>query len=237
MYGRGIKHVAIIMDGNGRWARSRGHARFYGHVKGVQTARSIVLAAKDAGIPFITLYTFSYENWARPKHETNILMQLIQRHFGRDREFLRREDIRVRIMGKLDDPRISDQMRQQMHQVEISTEQHEGIQVNLAISYSSRYEIMQAAAKLASEKEIESWDEETFRKYLYLPEVPDPDLVIRTSGEHRLSNFLLWQAAYSEFYFSPIFWPDFTPSDFREALVWYSKRVRKYGNVEPCVTP
>ena len=220
------------MDGNGRWAKQRHHPRTFGHIAGVKGAKSIMLAARDCGVAFLTLYTFSMENWGRPPTEVSFLMQLIERYFKKERDFLIQEGVRVCGMGDLSP--VPSATQRMIHETEKLTEHNRAIQVNLAFSYSGRKEILDACAKAC--KALPPEQEEELASYLYLPDIPDPELLIRTGGEQRLSNFMLWQIAYTELYFTDTLWPDFTPEKFKEALVWYAGRIRKFGKVIPEVT-
>jgi undecaprenyl diphosphate synthase len=220
------KHVALIMDGNGRWAKNRHHPRSYGHLRGVQTAKKIMLSAREAGIRYLTLYTFSMENWNRPLSEVQFLMRLIERYFTRERDFLIQEGIRICVMGQLEP--VPQQTHTLIEQTQAVTAHCEGIQVNLAFSYSSRQEILNAISKLKKTEHVSPAD---LRAQFYLPDVPDPELVIRTGGVNRLSNFLLWQAAYAELFFSKKLWPDFSPHHLQEALTWYATQDRKFGTI------
>lgn len=223
-------HVAIVMDGNGRWAQKRFHPRTFGHLIGVKTAKAIMLAARDAGVRFLTLYTFSAENWSRPAAEVNFLMHLIQRHFRKDKDFLLREGVRIRVMGSRSG--LSSTLTAMINDIEHVTAKNTAIEVNLAFNYSGRQDILQAVVSLLrSHTPPESLSEDAFSEHLYLKNIPDPELIIRTGGEKRLSNFLLWQSAYSELYFCDTLWPDFTAGAFKAALSWYATRTRKFGNI------
>jgi len=222
-------HVAIIMDGNGRWATQRGRARTEGHQEGLEVAKRIVLAARLAGVRFISLYTFSTENWKRTAQEVGFLMSLIRVHLMKELDFYRQNEIRIIHSGDR-----SALPREVLHEIDRAiedTRHHDGLTVNLAINYGGRDEILRAVERMvASRPPAATFNEEALRKQLDHPELPDPDLIIRTGGEIRLSNFLLWQSAYSELYFSPKYWPDFTPDDFRDALRSYAQRERRFGD-------
>jgi len=225
-------HVAIIMDGNGRWARARGLPREEGHRKGVENVKRIVECARDADLRYLTLYAFSVENWNRPKSEVGALMRLLEQFLKAQSRDLVEKQIRLRVIGRLDDlpPRIARLIRKTIRE----TSHFSRWTLSLALNYGSRTEILDAAAAYAravqaGEANPESLNWEQFRSYLYTADMPDPDLVIRTSGEHRISNFLLLQSAYAEYYFAPEFWPDFGPDAFKHALHAYQNRERRFG--------
>ena len=225
-------HVAIIMDGNGRWAEKRHLPRIMGHRAGVQTVESIVRTASNKGISFLSLYAFSSENWRRPKEEISALISLFRLYFKSKAEELKENDVRIRFAGRRH-PFPSD-LIDIMDQAEETTLSCKKMQLILCLNYGGRQEIMDALQRMileaAAGKEL-NISEDTFRDYLYLPDVPDPDLIIRTSGELRLSNFWLWQSSYSEFYFSDILWPDFNEDEFSRAIESYTQRNRRYGTV------
>lgn len=227
------KHIAIIMDGNGRWAQQRGRPRLAGHEAGAETVRCVLKYCREAGVRFLTLYAFSTENWSRPKSEINGLMTLLGRFLQQHGNELVQQEIRLRVMGQISD--LAPRLRRALEEYEHQTVAFER-QLILALSYSGRREIVHAtqcllAQALANGIRPEELTESMLAKYLYLPDVPDPDLIIRTSGELRLSNFMLWQAAYSEFYATPVMWPDFREADFQAALVAYAHRQRRFGGV------
>jgi undecaprenyl diphosphate synthase len=227
-----MRHIAIIMDGNGRWAEQRGLPRWKGHEMGVQTVRRISEAACQQGIPILTLFTFSSENWKRPAEEIRILFNLFQRYLRTERQALLDSDIRVSAFGRRD--RIPPLVRQALSSVETETQHCRRLHLRIALDYGARHEIMEAARALAGDVlrknlEIEQITEEEFKQKISPEGVPDPDLIIRTAGERRLSNFLLWQAAYSEFYFCPKLWPDFDASDLETAIADFRSRTRKFG--------
>ena len=217
-------HVAIIMDGNGRWAKQRGLARTEGHQEGLEVAKRIVLAARQSGIRVLSLYTFSTENWKRTAQEVGFLMSLIRVHLMKELDFYRQNEIRIVHSGDRDElPR---EVLAEIDRAVDDTRRHSGLTVNLAINYGGRDEITRAVRRMTTARS-ESGDIGLFLDH---PELPDPDLIIRTGGEMRLSNFLLWQSAYSELYFSPKYWPDFTAEDFRGALQDYARRERRFGD-------
>lgn len=228
-------HVAIIMDGNGRWARKRGLPRLKGHEAGAESVRAVIRACRSQGVKYLTLYAFSVENWVRPESEIRGLMKLLEL-FVRQREFeLHENRVRLRTMGRISD--LPENIRKELARVEKATEHYTEGQLILALSYGGRTEIAAAArqiAGLAAKGVIspDDVDEEMVARHLYLPDVPAPDLLIRTSGELRISNFLLWQASYSEFYFTDVLWPDFREEQFGEAIKEYARRCRRFGDVE-----
>lgn len=228
------RHVAIIMDGNGRWARQRDLPRTEGHRQGVETLRRIVRHAAKRGIGYLTLYSFSSENWARPKSEVSFLMGLLQRFVQRDLAELDRNNIKVRIIG--DRAGLSEDILSLLTEAETSTANNTGMMLTVAFNYGSRNELVRTVRELAravarGDVTPDAIDEATVAAYLDTRHVPDPDLIIRTSGEQRLSNFLLWQAAYAEFFFPESNWPDFSEEDFDEALAVYAARERRYGGL------
>ncbi|MFA7256419.1 MAG: isoprenyl transferase [Kiritimatiellales bacterium] len=228
------QHVAIIMDGNGRWAKQRGLPRLKGHEAGAQSVLAVLKAAKKAGVKFLTLYAFSTENWVRPKDEVEGLMKLlgffIEKH---SREFLKNK-IRLRVMGQID--RLPTDLRKKLEKLmEQSAKDYEYTLI-VALSYGGRLEIAEAAKAIArkvakGELDPETVNETTVAQHLYLPDVPDPELMIRTSGELRLSNFLLWQLSYAELVVTDVFWPDFREEQFFQALENFNQRGRRYGGV------
>ena len=226
------KHVGVIMDGNGRWAEARGLPRTEGHRQGVHTLREIVRTCGELGIPVLTAYCFSTENWHRPKEEVNFLMQLILEVLETELDSLKGEGVRIVPIGRLAD--LPDTVRTQVEKAAELTATNRELKLNLAISYGSRLEIVNAVNQLlerAANGEKLIIDEAAIAKHLYTAGDPEPDLIIRTGGERRLSNFLLWQAAYAELYFSDIMWPDFTPQDFIEAIAEYQRRDRRFGRI------
>ncbi len=227
-------HVAIIMDGNGRWAKKRLMNRIKGHEKGSNTVRSIVTAARKLGIGTLTLYAFSTENWARPKAEVKTLMLLLKRFMVSERDDLVAQDICLNILGQKD--KLPLDVQQEADKTILLTKNNQGMVLNLALSYGSRQEITHAiktlAWKIKSNKiQPDQITEEMVSDHLYTGQMPDPDLIIRTSGEFRLSNFMMWQAAYSELYISDTLWPDFTKEEFVEILINFQERDRRFGKV------
>lgn len=222
-------HVAIIMDGNGRWARERGFERYIGHKVGVESVREIIGISKKCGINYLTLYAFSTENWKRPKKEINFLFNLLKKTLEEEIEVLKRNNIRILFMGRIDELR--EDVKNFLKKCMQKTKECTGMNVVIALNYSGRKEIVDAVNKILKEKKrLKS--EKDFSKYLYLDGIPEPDLLIRTSGELRISNFMLWQIAYTEFYFTNKLWPDFRKKEFIEAIEEFSKRKRRFGGIK-----
>jgi undecaprenyl diphosphate synthase len=225
-------HVAIIMDGNGRWAKQRGLPRIEGHRRGVETVRAIIDASKELGIRHLTLYAFSVENWKRPQEEVGALMSLLEYFLKRETATLIKNQVRLRSIGRTQD--LPDVVRRQLEAAIAATAHFTEHTLVLALNYGSRTEVVDAArayaaAVVSGEVNPDDCSWESFARHLYTADLPDPDLVIRTSGEYRVSNFLLLQAAYSEFVFTPVAWPDFTKADLVAAVETYSKRERRFG--------
>ena len=228
------RHVAVIMDGNGRWARERHLPRPLGHRAGMKAVRAVVEGAIEAGVEVLTLFAFSEENWQRPPTEISALMSLLEEYIAHEVAELRGQGVRVRVLG--DRSRLVPTARAAVEQVERDTRAGTRLSLNLCISYSSRAELARAARLLAEEvlkgtKRLEDLDEAALQSKLYTAEWADPDLLIRTSGEQRLSNFLLWQLAYTEIYITPVLWPDFSQRSLYEAILDYQRRERRFGNV------
>lgn len=227
-------HIAIIMDGNGRWARKRLLNRINGHRKGIDAARETVKSCREIGIKCLTLYTFSRENWNRPVAEVHLLMRLLESHLKDEAEMMVENNIRFKAIGRIRD--LPDGVRRVVDDIEARTAHNTGMVLHLALSYSGREEIVNAARELAvkvSHGVITPDDitEELFQRHLYTAGSPDPDLLIRTSGEERISNFLLWQLAYTEICITDVLWPDFTRKDLEAAILDYQKRERRFGLV------
>ena len=222
------KHVAIIMDGNGRWAQARHLPRLAGHNAGAKAVERTLKAAQEAGVSFLTLYAFSTENWSRPQDEIQGLMKLLEQTLDRYLQTAAEQNIRLWVSGERDP--LPPVILEKIDKVVAATAKHTGLTLNLALNYGARQEILHAAnaAINAGEKTLTP---DMLRKYLYHPDLPDPELIIRTSGEERLSNFLFWQAADSELYFTPVLWPDFTEEHFKEALTAYAARSRRFGGI------
>lgn len=229
------QHIAIIMDGNGRWAKQRSKDRSEGHFAGMLALRQTVQAAAKMGVKYLTVYAFSTENWGRPQAEVEALMQLVCQGVEMNTPELREQGVRVEIIG--DRSRFSDDVNAALDRITQATASGERMTLVLALNYSSRSEITMAARELArrvaaGQIEVEQIDEQMISQSLYTRAIPDPDLIVRTSGECRLSNFLMWQASYAEFYFTPTLWPDFGEEQLREAIEAYAERDRRYGLVK-----
>lgn len=220
-------HIGIIMDGNGRWAKSKGLPRIFGHREGVRAVERTLRAAKGLGIKYVSLYAFSTENWKRPKAEVLGLMGLLKYHMRLKLEELNNEKARLRFAGKISE--FSDDIRKIIRDAEERTRDNSDMQLIVCLNYGGRQEILDAVDRMLQENISVPVTEEVFRRYLYLPDVPDPDLIIRTSGELRISNFWLWQGSYSEFYFTDKYWPDFDGEDLEKAVADYTGRERRYG--------
>jgi len=228
------RHVAIIMDGNGRWARARGLPRLRGHEEGAQSVRAVIRACRQAGVKYLTLYAFSVENWVRPKDEVGGLMRLLTKFLRANERDLHENRVRLRVIGRMGDLPVA--VRHGLQRVMKKTERYDEGQLILALSYGGRTEIVDAVRQVAREVQAgrlapDAIEEETIGARLYAPDVPDPDLVIRTSGEMRISNFLLWQISYSELYVTPVLWPDFREAQFAEAIAAYGRRRRRFGDI------
>lgn len=226
------KHIAIIMDGNGRWAKQRGLPRIEGHRRAIDSVRTVVRLSAQQKIKALTLYCFSSENWRRPEDEIKGLMKLFLKMLTQEVKSLHKNQVRLRIIG--DKTPFSETLKKAMSDAENLTQDNEGLCLNLAINYGGRWDITQAAKVVAQkvqsgEIDIDQIDEALFHQSTSLSDLPDPDLLIRTSGEHRISNFLTWQTAYSELYFTPVFWPDFKEKEFKEAIDYFQKRERRFG--------
>lgn len=227
------KHIAITMDGNGRWAEGKGKFRVFGHQHGVKSVREAVETAAEIGIKYLTLYAFSTENWNRSEREVNALMTLLISTISKETKSLMKNDICLNTIGKLS--QLPKKCKQELEQAVEKTKNNKRMTLILALSYSGRWEIVNAVNKIIHDsknnlaKEI---TEDTFQQYLNTKGVPDPELLIRTSGEHRISNFLLWQIAYSELYFTDTLWPDFRKKDLIKAIIDYQKRERRFGKTK-----
>lgn len=226
------RHIAIIMDGNGRWARNLGKDRSEGHYEGVNSVRSVTRMASDLGVGFLTLYAFSTENWQRPSQEVDILMHLIGMAIENETPELNANNVRLRLLGDID--RLPEEARSRLLRSKDILENNTGLTLVLALSYSSRWEITRAARILAADAakgliDPERIDDDAFAARLATRSIPDPDLLIRTGGELRISNFLLWQIAYSELYFTPVLWPDFGPAQLIDAVADFQHRQRRFG--------
>ena len=225
-------HVAIIMDGNGRWARKHGKKRIFGHKKGVETVRKIVEVSAEAGVKYLTIYAFSTENWRRSKNEVNYLMKLILDSLLKEIDELIKNNVVIRFIGT--EEKLPGNYNKKVYETCKLSWQNTGLNLNVAMNYGGRREILEAVKKISQKVKdgkisVDDINEEMIANHLYTAGMPDPDLVIRTSGELRLSNYLIWQTAYSEFWFTDILWPDFTKADFITALLDYQSRERRFG--------
>lgn len=223
-------HIGIIMDGNGRWAQKRKLPRTAGHKEGLEVAKRIVSCAADAGVKYVTLYTFSTENWKRTEEEVGYLMRLITSHLRAEYKFYKKNGIRIRHIG--DTSKLPAEVQKEMVAAEKETKDFHRMAVVLAINYGGRDEILRAVKKLSLNTLAENICEENIRQAFDIPELPDADLIIRTGGEKRLSNFLMWQSAYSELFFSDTLWPDYTPEEFLKTLSMFKQRDRRFGAVK-----
>ena len=228
------EHIAIILDGNGRWAKKRGLPRTAGHTKGAKNIETISREAYKMGVKYLTIYVFSTENWSRPQSEVDSIMKLLNNYLSDCLKNAKKNNMQVRIIGDI--TRLSEDMQEKIVKLEEVSKQYDGLNLNVAINYGSRDEIVRATRRIASKVKDGKIDAnditiDMISDNLDTREIPDPDLLIRTSGEMRLSNYLLWQLAYSEFYFTDVPWPDFSKEDLEEAIEEYSRRNRRYGNV------
>lgn len=225
-------HIAIIMDGNGRWAKERGHDRLFGHHEGVQSVRDVVEASSELGIQYLTLYAFSTENWDRPTDEVQGIMELLVSTIRKEVDTLKKNNIRLHVIGDIE--LLPPQCQQELAEAMSLTQENTGLHLIMALSYSSRWEIIQAAKKMALDVkagniQAEKIDQTLFNTYLCTKDFPDPELMIRTGGEYRVSNFLLYQLAYAELYFTAARWPDFRKENLYEAIVDFQSRERRFG--------
>lgn len=226
-------HVSIIMDGNGRWARERGKERVFGHAAGVESVRACTEAAVEKGVRYLSLFAFSEENWGRPEEEVGTLMKLMFKAMANEEKTLMDNGVRFVVLGNRE--RLSASLNEGIDALMQRTAANDRLTLIVFLSYSGKWDILQAARRMAKEmaaSDLDTMETDDFDKYLVTAGYPDPDLIIRTSGEKRLSNYLLWQGAYSEFYFTDVFWPDFRKKEFFSALEDYAKRDRRYGKVK-----
>lgn len=233
------QHIAIIMDGNGRWAKQQGENRIYGHYEGVNSVRSVVEAAGEVGVKYITLYAFSTENWNRPKEEVDALMELLVSTISAETPQLNKKNVRLQAIGNLKS--LPPACLQELNESIEVTSKNTGLTLVLALSYSSKWELIDAIKQISSDVKngnlnAEDITEKHIEQYLCTKHIPDPELMIRTSGEHRISNFLLWQLAYAEFYFTEKLWPDFRKDDLFEAILNYQNRERRFGKISEQLT-
>jgi len=228
------EHIAIIMDGNGRWAKEKGLPRVAGHRAGMKSVKRVVKICDQIGIKVLTLYAFSTENWSRPKEEVSTLMSILREYLHKEIDELQQKNVKINFMGRIHE--LPELVQQDLKWAKERTANNTGLLVNVALNYSGRVDIIDAVKNLIEDVENrkcrkEDINEELFEKYLYTASLPDPDLLIRTSGEMRISNFLLWQIAYTEIYITPTYWPDFSKEDLLSAVIDYQKRERRFGGV------
>ena len=228
------QHIAIILDGNGRWAKAKGMPRNYGHTAGAKNVETVCQAAHDLGVKFVTMYAFSTENWNRPEGEVEALMKLLESYLKNCIKTADKNNMRVRVIG--DTTRLSERFQERIRELEAASAKNDGLNLQIAINYGSRDEMTRAMRRMsedvaAGKRKPEEITESVFEEYLDTAGIPDPDLLIRTSGELRLSNFLLWQLAYSEFYFTDVPWPDFHKEELERAIEAYNKRDRRFGGL------
>ena len=228
------QHVAIILDGNGRWAKAKGMPRNYGHTAGARNVETVCQAAHDLGVKYVTMYAFSTENWNRPEGEVEALMKLLESYLKNCIKTADKNNMRVRVIG--DTTRLSERFQERIRELEAASAKNDGLNLQIAINYGSRDEMTRAMRRMsedvaAGKRKPEEITESVFEEYLDTAGIPDPDLLIRTSGELRLSNFLLWQLAYSEFYFTDVPWPDFHKEELERAIEAYNKRDRRFGGL------
>ena len=229
------QHIAIILDGNGRWAKKKGMPRNFGHTQGSKNVERICEDAYKMGVKYLTVYAFSTENWKRPKEEVDALMNLLRNYMKTCLKTAEKNRMRVRVLG--DKMALDDDIRNRIAELEEATKNNDGLNFQIALNYGSRDEMIRAMKKMCidvndGKVDIENIDEKVFESYLDTHDIPDPDLMIRTSGEQRLSNYLLWQLAYSEFYFTDVLWPDFTKEELIKAIEYYNGRDRRFGGVK-----
>ena len=228
------RHIAIILDGNGRWAKRRGLPRTAGHAVGSETFRKIATYCRDIGVEYLTVYTFSTENWKRPEEEVGTIMRLLSKYLHEAIDTMERDHIKMKVLGNV--AGLPEELQALVRRTDEISARYEGFQANICLNYGGRDEIVRAARRYAEElregRAPEALDEERFGGYLYSAGIPDPELLIRPGGEQRVSNFLLWQCAYSEFYFTDVLWPDFTPEELEKAIEEFHRRDRRYGGVK-----
>lgn len=228
------RHIAIILDGNGRWAKRRGLPRTAGHMVGAETFRKIATYCKNIGVEYLTVYAFSTENWKRPEEEVGTIMKLLGKYLDEAIRTMEKDHIRMKVFGELN--RLSPELQAMVQRTDEISRRYQGFQANICLNYGGRDEIIHAARRYAQDfaegKAQGELTEERFGSYLYSAGIPDPDLLIRPGGEYRISNFLLWQCAYAEFYFTDVLWPDFSPAELDKAIAAYNSRDRRYGGVK-----
>ena len=229
------QHIAIILDGNGRWAKKKGMPRNYGHMEGAKTVERICEDAYNLGVKYLTVYAFSTENWKRPQAEVDALMNLLRSYMKNCLKRAEKNNMRVRVIG--DKTALAPDLQERIAELEEATKNYDGLCFQIALNYGSRDEMIRSMRRLCQDcidgkVDVNGIDEAVFEQYLDTADIPDPDLMIRTSGEQRLSNYLLWQLAYSEFYFTDVLWPDFSKEDLEKAIEYYNKRDRRFGGVK-----
>ncbi len=229
------QHIAIILDGNGRWAKKKGMPRNYGHMEGAKTVERICEDAYNLGVKYLTVYAFSTENWKRPQSEVDALMNLLRSYMKNCLKRAEKNNMRVRVIG--DKTALAPDLQERIAELEEATKDYDGLCFQIALNYGSRDEMIRSMRQLCQDcmdgkVDVNGIDEAVFEQYLDTADIPDPDLMIRTSGEQRLSNYLLWQLAYSEFYFTDVLWPDFSKEDLEKAIEYYNKRDRRFGGVK-----
>lgn len=227
------RHIAIILDGNGRWAKKRGLPRTAGHAVGAENFRKIATYCKNIGIDYLTVYAFSTENWKRPPEEVKTIMKLLDKYLHEAIDTMERDHIKMRVLGDVSG--LSPELQSLVHKTDVISTHYDGFQANICLNYGGRDEIVHAARRYTEDLALGSapqLDEESFGNYMYSAGIPDPDLLIRPGGEKRISNFLLWQCAYSEFYFTDVLWPDFSTDELDKAIVEYQSRDRRFGGVK-----
>lgn len=234
-----LNHIAIIMDGNGRWAQKKGRPRTFGHIQGVRVAKKVITAVRELGIPHLTLYAFSAENWNRPMQEVELIMRLLYKYLVRERNLLVKQNIKFRVIGQIE--RLPQEIVKEIVKTVEATANNTGMTLNMALSYGGREDLVQAFKKthelvLLGKLQPNDVTVETISSLLETSDLPDPDLIIRTSGEQRLSNFLLWQSAYTELLFKDTLWPDFTKNDLLQAIEEYNNRERRFGRTSEQIT-
>ena len=227
------KHIAIILDGNGRWAKKRGLPRTAGHARGAENFRKIATYCKNIGVDYLTVYAFSTENWKRPPEEVKTIMKLLNNYLHEAIDTMERDHIKMKVLGDLSG--LSPELQELVRKTDEISARYDGFQANICLNYGGRDEIVHAAKHYAEDLaagKISGLDEAAFGRYMYSADIPDPDLLIRPGGEKRISNFLLWQCAYSEFYFTDVLWPDFSPEELDRAIAEFQSRDRRYGGVK-----
>lgn len=230
-----LNHIAIIMDGNGRWAQKRGMPRSLGHKSGVKTVKHIIESCRELQLPCLTLFAFSSENWSRPKEEVSLLMDLFNKTISKELEALHQENVCLYFIGNLSG--FSRRLRDTMQSAQKITQNNTGLKLNIAVNYGGRWDILSAAKNIAEQYKsgeidsLDAVDEVVFESYLSTSHIPSPDLLIRTGGEDRVSNFLLWQMAYSEILFTDVLWPDFSKEDLSNAIDWFESKQRRFGKI------